>query len=574
MPTDEQIRSTMKVVFPFGEYREYQENAIFRIVKAYFDNTKYVILEAPTGAGKSAIAYTVAKTIRSLSDIKKSEKGPYALAAVKTRNLQKQYMESFDDMPLIWSGANYECALEPEDPDYYWGAGTCAKKRCPAYKSCEYIINLIEFMSAPVAITNYAYYMNATHIQSHISIIDECHNLEESLCSWMTVEVSTKFLDRYLTQMMAESLISPNEVDLIKRVANQIIDIDDEKNGWLDTMREVAKALQTAILELHRGLEGRIETIMDDVEDVRRLPMTERQKLTQYSRMSKYFKNFAQKLLLLANLKTDWVIASCVDESTQAGKKSYPKVAIKPLSVAEVSQARFFNRSQFFLMMSASVCDHELMMKYLGIPSDSCEYIQLPSTFPAENRPVVAINDIGKFSWAKREYQLPEFTNYLDLIIDAQFEGVRGIVHSASYDNAKYIEENSRHVQRMRFPTSDDLTEVVDMLKEKEDTIVVSPSVVEGLDLKGDLCRFSIFYKVPWSSLGDKWVKTRSEDNNWYCRDAVIKIIQGSGRGTRSKEDHSITIVMDGHFLRLYYRNQHFFPQWFLDAVQVVSITK
>ena len=575
MPTDEQIKTAMRQFFPGMDYRPHQEETIFRIVKAYFDNKKYVVLEAPVGSGKSFVAYTAVKTIQYLSDIKSSPKGPYALAAVKTRSLQRQYEQSLG-IPLLWGGTHYDCALFPGDREHHWGSGTCAKKKCPSYRECEYIQSVIEFMKADVAVTNYSYFMNSSNIQPHVCIIDECHNLENSLCDWMSVELSTKYLDRYLGRLLMEQVISASESDLMHRVLMDIIDIDDEKKDWLTDLRDMARDLATEVIKVHRYLEQDMDDIRDEVDDVRQLPVEDRQKLTQYNRYSTYFKNLGQKLMLLANLKTDWVIASCSEEATEKETKSYPKIVIKPLSIAEISQGKFFNRSPFFLMMSATICGFEMFMEYLGLSPDpeNCEYIQVPSTFPVENRPVVAIRDIDKFSHSKREWQLPKFTEYMDLIIDAQFEGVRGIVHSASYDNAEFIRENSRHSERMRFPNSDDLTEIVPLLQEREDTIVVSPSVVEGLDLKGDLCRFSMFFKVPWASLGDKWVKTRSGlDNDWYCRDAVIKLVQGSGRGTRSSEDSSVTVVLDGHFLRLFYRYDHIFPDWFLEAVDVVAVT-
>lgn len=572
--SDDKILKAIKQVAPFPKFRENQEDVILKIAKAFLSGTKYVILEAPTGAGKSFIAYTATRAVQVLNgdDNTPSEKGPYTLAAVKTRSLQKQYEESLD-LPLIWSGTNYECALFPDDETQHWGSGTCLQRKCPAYEQCEYVYNYTNFMNANVGITNYAYYMNASNITSEIAVIDECHNLEEALCSWMTVELSTKFLFFYLTQLLTENIISAPDFEIIRRVSLEIIDMDDEKEGWLDTLRDMAESLYVLIVAVYACVDKRIKDIRSTTFNPQTLPMEKRQQLTRYGRVSKYFKNFAQKLNMLAKLETDWVIASRKDEQDNQ-KTTHHSVSIKPLQVNEVSQNKFFNRSNHFLLMSATVCNHELMMKYLGIPSEGCEYIQMPSTFPVENRPVIAINDIGKFSYAKREFQLPMFTKYLDIILENQFKGVRGVIHSASYDNAAYIKEHSQCVDRMRFPNSDELTEIVSLLKEREDTIVVSPSVVEGLDLKEDLCRFSIFYKVPWSSLGDKWVKTKSADSDWYSRDAVVKIIQGSGRGTRSKTDSSVTLVMDAHFLRLYYRYAHFFPEWFLEAVEIVSVTK
>ena len=47
-------------------------------------------------------------------------------------------------------------------------------------------------------------------------------------------------------------------------------------------------------------------------------------------------------------------------------------------------------------------------------------------------------------------------------------------------------------------------------LVSKDPTILVSPSLMEGIDLVDDLSRFQIIVKVPYASLGDKHVKKKS----------------------------------------------------------------
>ena len=583
--SEEQIRKTMWNVFPFKDegYREHQEDAIYGILQAYFNGKKFVLLEAPTGAGKSVIAYTAAKTLSVLAPREPiynpvtgkqvPHGGPYSMAAVKTKSLQVQYRESFSDMPLIWSGANYTCAAAPGDKDSYWGSGTCAKAKCGLYDQCDYVNSLSRFVKSTIGITNYAYLLNASHISSHVTVIDECHNLEESLAEWMKVEMSMMYIERYTRDLLTSKILDSVEVDNIRRLAFEIIDTNDEKKGWLDGLREKAKVLGMDTASLYATLDKEMKEIRKD-RDPRKLSADERIALTKFQRIATYFRNFSQKLLMLSSLQTGWVISDIEDEE-DASKKLYPKTSIKPLYVNEASKEKFFNRSEFYILMSATICGHEVMAKYLGIPEDSYEYIGMESTFPVENRPVVAFSDLGKFSYAKRHDMLPLFTQYLDLMLDTQFSGVRGIIHSTSYENAKFIEKNSRHASRMRFPKSEDLMEITSILEEGDDIIIVSPSVVEGLDLKGDLCRFTIFFKTPWASLGDKWVQKRADlDNAWYAREAAVKVIQGSGRGTRSKTDSSITLIMDGHFLRLFYRNKDFFPNWFEEAVNVVSVKK
>ena len=584
--SDDTIRETMWKVFPFKDdgYRPHQEEAIFQVIKAYMNEKKFVLLEAPTGAGKSAIAYTVGKALSILSprDLIYDDSGklrpfpgPYCMAAVKTRSLQVQYEESFQDMPLVWSGANYECAAAPQDKESFWGSGTCAKTKCDFYDQCAYVASLNRFKKADIGITNYAYLLNASHIKSHITVIDECHNLERSLADWMEVDMSMMSIERHTRELLRSKILDVVEVDEIRRVAMDIIDTNDESKGWLTRIRDNAADLGMNVASIFAVIEEKMLEIRGN-RDPRQLDVNERIELTRLHKSGNYFRNLSQKLMMLAKLKTDWVISDIEEEVSQQEKgKRYPKIAIKPLNISEVSNVKFFNRSKFYLLMSATICGHEVMARHLGIKQEDYEYITLPSTFPVENRPVVAFNDLGKFSYAKRHEMLPLFTQYLDLMVDTQFSGIRGIVHSTSYENAKFIQENSRHTQRMRFPKSEDLLDIKSILEEDDDIIIVSPSVVEGLDLPGDLCRFSIFFKVPWASLGDKWIATRSKlDNDWYCREAAVSLIQGSGRGTRSKTDSSITLVLDGHFMRLYYRNQDFFPDWFRDAVQVVSVNK
>lgn len=99
--------------------------------------------------------------------------------------------------------------------------------------------------------------------------------------------------------------------------------------------------------------------------------------------------------------------------------------------------------------------------------------------------------------------------------------------------------------------------------------ILVSPSMTEGVDLKEDLGRFAIFPKVPYPSLGDKWVKARNgADERWYPTQVAKTLIQGAGRVCRSQDDWGYTFILDGAFDQFYNRNANYFPDWFTDALR------
>ena len=53
-----------KRIFPFDKPRHNQREIIEKIISAYENGKKYVVLNAPTGIGKSAIGYAVARYFR------------------------------------------------------------------------------------------------------------------------------------------------------------------------------------------------------------------------------------------------------------------------------------------------------------------------------------------------------------------------------------------------------------------------------------------------------------------------------------------------------------------------------
>ncbi len=102
-------------------------------------------------------------------------------------------------------------------------------------------------------------------------------------------------------------------------------------------------------------------------------------------------------------------------------------------------------------------------------------------------------------------------------------------------------------------------------------SILISPSITEGLDLKGDLARFAMIIKVPFGYLGDQWIKRRMEmSEEWYRRMAIKGIIQGGGRIVRGPEDEGSVYILDGCFGYLYSRSLNMVPQWWKDAYSVV----
>jgi Rad3-related DNA helicase len=100
-------------------------------------------------------------------------------------------------------------------------------------------------------------------------------------------------------------------------------------------------------------------------------------------------------------------------------------------------------------------------------------------------------------------------------------------------------------------------------------TVLISPSLHTGLDLKNELSRFQIITKVPYPNKGDRWTNAkRQTDQEWYYWQTALKLIQAYGRSIRSNEDWAKTYVLDSAFGYFIKKNKNILPDWFTQAIK------
>ena len=85
--------------FPFEKPRKHQLEAISEILEAVDKGYKYIVLEAGTGTGKSAIAATLSGMFES------------AYILTITKQLQDQYVHDFKDFSVVKGRSNFRCRL-------------------------------------------------------------------------------------------------------------------------------------------------------------------------------------------------------------------------------------------------------------------------------------------------------------------------------------------------------------------------------------------------------------------------------------------------------------------------------
>jgi hypothetical protein len=100
-------------------------------------------------------------------------------------------------------------------------------------------------------------------------------------------------------------------------------------------------------------------------------------------------------------------------------------------------------------------------------------------------------------------------------------------------------------------------------------SVLISPSLHTGLDLRDDLSRFQVITKVPYPNITDKWIYAkRKGDAEWYYWQTALKLIQAYGRSVRSKDDWAKTYVLDSAFNYYVRKNERILPKWFINAIK------
>jgi Rad3-related DNA helicase len=154
----------------------------------------------------------------------------------------------------------------------------------------------------------------------------------------------------------------------------------------------------------------------------------------------------------------------------------------------------------------------------------------------------------------------------------SQHPNERGMIHGVSYKLSQQVYEGVNNSRLMIHDSSNRQSVLNEFLESDNNAVLISPSMDRGLSLDMDKARFQIILKMPWLSLGDKIVKARVYSGwlgqEWFQATALLTVLQMCGRSTRSKDDYSITYILDAQFKRIVLQKPSFLPKWFKDGME------
>jgi Rad3-related DNA helicase len=224
--------------------------------------------------------------------------------------------------------------------------------------------------------------------------------------------------------------------------------------------------------------------------------------------------------------------------------------------------------------MSATILNPKAFCRSVGLIYDKeVKFIRIKSDFPIENRPIYPMN-IAYLNF--NNLQLPDIKSSITKTIDnimTIHKKDKGIVHTTSYEQLNFIKEKISRENARRLLVTDPEIQRDEIIQEHinsiKPTVLISPSLHTGLDLKGELSRFQIITKVPYPNKNDRWINAkRNLDEDWYYWQTALKLVQASGRSIRSKEDWAKTYILDSAFGYFVNKNRDILPDWFMQAVK------
>src|SRR3972149_4166172 len=526
-----------KQYFPYPEIRPIQEKSINLILNSFVNsNIRYFLLNGPPGSGKSAIAITISKYFENIG-VSNSIFNKTSWILTTQKILQQQYQKDFSWLPSVWSKSNYEC-VKRVGVSCQLGLWMNSIFK-GTYCNCVYLKDKKKFLEGNISLTNISFFINHVEYghgeisQRKLLIVDECHVVDESITNFVSIK-----LNKYI-----------------------ILDYGILWVGASKSIQEVVLWIKTELLPPLTILKNKISNDIKASDKNTILGTPEGRNLVKrFDDIDRYMCQL-NRCVERFN-KDEWVMSI---------NSAYDEISLKPIFSSRYSYNQLFCMGEKILLMSGTLLDKETFCRNVGIPEHNAEFVSLESPFELKNRPIFYIN-VGSMSYKNIDETLPKMVVVIkDIIFSEDHKRDKGIIFSHTYKNAKYIYD---HIKTKRFLLHDSSNrmEVYNFhLNSKEPTILLSPSLSEGIDLFDNISRFQIIVKVPFPYLGDKFVIEKMKRiKNWYNWETIKTIIQASGRSIRNVDDYSITYILDKDFEFFYKNNISMFPVWWRNSVQSV----
>ncbi len=506
-------------------------NKFEEVVKS---NKKFFFIDAPVGIGKS---YAIMMMANKYQEIKGDDSIKFDVIT-NTKILQDQYLRDFDQMRSVKGVDNYYCQQHRCNCSEGIEIGRIKDKKC---FPCSYKVARKEFLDSDIGVLNFHLFINYWEYSndmmlernSRILFVDEAHSFEETYCNFIDAHLSKKYLadlDIWRSEWEEQMLT----IRTVSHFANFV------RNFVIEEILLKVKEMESNVSSPYLSDTEKIK-ILKDYKHLKRVKC-------KYSRLLKDEENW----------RSNWVI--------QINKEDKDWVwSVEAIWAKDYLSELWANYDQV-VFLSGTILDKKFFSELMGCSNDDSIHLTIESPFPVENRMIV-FQDVDKLSFNRKreafENMIPEINSILE-----RHNKDKGIIHTTNYEISKWVEKDILDKEG-RLLTHDKFNKnsiLEHHTKTSKPTVLVSPSMINGVDLKDELSRFQIIIKVPYPNLGSIKVERRMKSNGkWYSWKTLCDIIQSYGRSIRSENDYAITYILDSNFQNLLDRVK--IPDYLNDAI-------
>lgn len=569
---------SLRSFFPFDSIRSNQDKVLGEIDQALKSGYKYIFLEAPTGFGKSAVAVALSRFLGS------------SHICTSTKDLQTQYSKDFPYLYEVKGRNNFPCIVKEdmgikESCDY----GPCLKEdeydclyktRLSDYetkmegtiyesidinkyalkkyhdktkqhsqlvqlqwKPCEYFHQKWISVKSSHTIYNYKYFLSDLFYSSGVNkrkllILDEAHTLESEVSTFKNFIINKEYLNRFFPKLNLPE--------------NKPLDVDT----YVDFCTHLKERFYDYINKAE-SLAG------NDVGKKKEIDATEKNLIDALA----FEKNLSVFLDDLKSNKDNWLVTNLIKDEND---NKISRIKMEPLDVSNYF-VDIFDKGSVSLLMSATILSKDNLCKAVGLKKDQVKFIKIEeSEFPVEHRPIYLMN-VAWLSAKTMSESLPHIAKVIDNLLSVH-KNDKGIIHTTSYSQLQFIKNNISKNNFVRLietnPKLDRNEMILKHFESLKPTVLISPSMYLGVDLKDDLSRFQIIVKVPYPDLTDKKISVLKQRNpKWYEWNTILRLIQAYGRSIRNSDDYANTYILDSSISYLLKNGKDMIPKWFSEAI-------
>jgi len=539
-------------MFIHSQLRPHQQETLERIQKS---DKKFVIIEAPTGSGKSFHPAQLAAW------------GKRTLALVRTKSLQTQYARTYNFAELFGKG-NYPCLGYDQDDSGAQAdflefvprtqvektADLCEIHSCsPAKKilcqgNCEYPQARQKFLSSIAGTLNTKKFLLDRPLveQFHPAylFLDEAHEISDTVVDFagLVLRWNHKYLKRYLNPLLGRASLK-----WAGAIRGDRIDLGPTDNQAV------------AGINRQRG-----QSFLQDLYFEMKTSSPPHPMLGGDPALFKWHKLKLEQIdITLAAMDIEpekWFVYA--DDRHFVAKPVTARFHFKAL----------FDKAPKLVLMSATIGNPVNFTRELGIQPGEWEFIEVPNVWPGSERPILDLKA------PKLGYRSPteDWDCHAKLIANAINrcpDHWTGIIHTPSKKLAWDLSDRLLDLTGRPIWNPEDGWGTERAMKEwleitDNGALAVTWNFWEGIDAgKDNIC---IVAKVPFVNFADPFDKARFRfDGAAGNQRTANKMVQGLGRTRRGRaqdygKDNGLVAIADGHWSRF----RKYINQGILKAIQ------